>query len=168
MIIEIKEFHQVITFDPICCESCKYKIPDIAQFNNIKYNILSSLKLEGHYIILERSKTISTNQRHLIIIALDKLNAFHMNENEEIISSIQANTSCLFRIIKQKLYLCNDINAFDTLVMAKKSIILGEEAKRIYVINENTLLEISVKKRISCCEIFCMCIKRKNSNKGVN
>ncbi|OMJ82108.1 hypothetical protein SteCoe_17272 [Stentor coeruleus] len=159
--IEKLDFHQVITWDGIICESCKTEIPDNFKYNNKNFSLLSLLKPHGKHISLELSRTVTKLQRKIIIVSLREKNYFCFGITGEILPN-DLHKICTFQVEGKKILLQNESLNMDTMVMARKTIEMPLYTKCLFA-NGDNLIRFNVKEKMSIRNFFCYCKNRNHS-----
>ncbi|OMJ89924.1 hypothetical protein SteCoe_7812 [Stentor coeruleus] len=160
--VEKLEFHQIITWDGIICESCRTEIPDNFKSNDKRYSLLSLLKPHGKYISLELSRTVTKIQRKIIIISLQQRDYFCLGIKGEILPD-DLNKACTFQVQGKKILLQNESLCMDTMVMARKTIEMPLYTNCLFA-NGGNLISFNVKEKMSIRKFFCFCRKRTQSS----
>ena len=153
--IEIYENCQIVTFDPLCCESCKHLIPDMVKIGNKSRHIFSELKPDGRYMMLELSRMASHIQRKLLIISLENTESFQISSTGKVLFGNDMRGSGFFKIVDNQIHLMNNTGDFKTMVLAKKSIMLDQQQNLSFNIG-TSLVEFSFKQKFTFSRCFCI------------
>jgi hypothetical protein len=117
--------------------------------------MFSLLRPEGKFIALELSKVLMKTERKIIYIKLEKIEGFSIGPKQEIITDnllIQNQ----FLVKGKEFFIKNMSNSLDTLVMAKKSIEIHPR-DQCTLLNGDSLLSFSVRKKFTLKSFFCFC-----------
>lgn len=155
--IKIFKFFTIISWNKICCESCKHVIFDISKDFKGQYNIFSRFQPSNKFVMMQKIDSNIEKKNTLILVDCSGIDKFYVHKNGKIDFERKKNNSCMVLVRDDELVVVNEKKTeicFSVLVQQPFEIIKGKNFK---FINGMSVLDFSVRKKFSFKK--CLCLK---------
>lgn len=154
--VKVFKFFKIISWDTLCCESCKQGIPDIVEYNSTFFDIFSRFRIGGKSVMFQKVDGGERKRNVLIVVDCNGIDKFFIHHNG-FVEDKKAGNACMVMVGEDELVACgNEMKDFSFSVLTRHNIEMGKGDKFVFI-NGLSLLDFSVHKKFSLKS--CLCCK---------